>query len=53
MRDQIKRHIEQRFAEAAIESRPFPHLVITDFFPADVYEKMLAFNPFIRNVGVE
>ncbi|MEH3038414.1 MAG: hypothetical protein PGN23_18255 [Sphingomonas adhaesiva] len=49
--DRIRAHIEARFAPATIDERPFPHLIIEDFFPADVYDRLVAGNPFRRNAG--
>jgi len=49
----IRRHIELKFEAADIERSPFPHLIISDFFPQDVFEKILSFNPFKGNEGVE
>ena len=49
----IRRHIERKLAETPIEKHPFPHLVIEDFFPADVFAKLLEYNPFKKNRGVE
>jgi len=51
--DRMRRHIEDRFAAASLERLPFPHLIISDFFPADVYDAVLRFNLFNRNVGRE
>jgi hypothetical protein len=49
----IRSHIEQKLSEATIEKHPFPHMIIEDFFPADVFTKLLAYNPFQKNRGVE
>jgi hypothetical protein len=51
--NEIRAHIERKLAEATIEKHPFPHLVIEDFFPADVFAKLLEYNPFKKNKGVE
>jgi hypothetical protein len=51
--DRIRRHIEGRFATSSIETSPFPHMIIEDFFPADVYANILAYNPFRANQGRE
>lgn len=40
-------------AGAEIELSPFPHLIIENFFPDDVYAKLVDWNPFKRNVGEE
>ena len=49
----IRRHIQRRFAETPLERLPFPHLTISDFFPEAVYEKILAYNLFRKNRGVD
>jgi hypothetical protein len=53
MREQLRRHIEERFASATVEMSPFPHTIIENFFPDDVYQKLVDWNPFQANVGVE
>jgi hypothetical protein len=53
MRDDIRKHIESRFAEAALEKSPFPHFTIEKFFPDDVYGNILRYNPFKTNYGQE
>lgn len=53
MKDAIRQHIEGKFASAKLERFPFPHLIIESFFPEDVYERILAFNPFQKNSGIE
>jgi hypothetical protein len=49
----IRRHVEAKFAQAAIESSPFPHIIIEDFFPDDVYRDIIRLNPFKQNAGRE
>ncbi len=39
--DQIKTHIDRKFAEASLEFDPFPHLVISNILPDDFYAYML------------
>jgi hypothetical protein len=51
--DRIRRHIEARFASESVIVSPFPHMVIEDFFPADVFDRILAYNPFRANQGRE
>lgn len=51
--DEIRTHIEKKFADAQVELLPFPHLIIEDFFPDDVYEDILRFNPYGQNAGAE
>ncbi|WFC66418.1 hypothetical protein EUC41_08880 [Achromobacter denitrificans] len=53
MQDAIRQHIEGKFASAQVEKFPFPHLIIENFFPEDVYDRILKFNPFQKNAGVE
>ncbi|MBY0303862.1 MAG: hypothetical protein K2W86_01740 [Sphingomonas sp.] len=53
MRARLHDHIEQKFAAAVIDNSPFPHVIIEDFFPDDIYERLVDFNPFRANVGVE
>ncbi len=43
---QTRAHIERKIATATLEEFPFPHLVIEDFFPSEVYQQILAQNPF-------
>jgi hypothetical protein len=49
----LRRHIEAKLAAAPLETSPFPHLIIENFFPADVYADILRFNPFQRNAGTQ
>jgi len=49
----LRRHIENRFERAELQHSPFPHIVIGDFFPADVYAGILRFSPFRNNAGTE
>jgi hypothetical protein len=53
LRDRIREQIEARFAVASLETSPFPHLIIEDFFPDDVYARLIEYNPFRTNRGVE
>lgn len=53
MIDSLRTHIENKFAAATPEDSPFPHIIIENFFPADVYDRLLEYNPFNRNAGVE
>jgi hypothetical protein len=46
-----RRHVEDRFARATVETSPFHHIVIENFFPDDVYRKILDLNPFRQNAG--
>ncbi len=49
----LRAHVEARFAGTDVERSPFPHLVVADFFPADVYADILRFNPFRELAGSE
>lgn len=49
----LRAHIENKMAAATIDQSPFPHLVIERFFPDDVYDKILSYNPFKANRGEE
>jgi hypothetical protein len=51
--NRIRRHIEARFAATPVDVSPFPHLIIQNFFPADVFVNILAYNPFLANQGRE
>ena len=53
MLSRIRSHIENKIAEAVLEESPFPHLIIENFFPDDIYEKLVEYNPFKRNHGEE
>jgi hypothetical protein len=44
-------HIERKLSEANLELHPFPHIVIENFFPDDVFTKLLEYNPFRKNAG--
>jgi hypothetical protein len=39
--EQIKEHIDRRFADAKIETDPFPHIVIEDILPQELYNALL------------
>ena len=49
----LRAHIEAKFAAATVDVSPFPHLVISDFLPQDVFVRLLDYNPFKVNDGVE
>ena len=42
----IRDHIQQRMQQAQLHNDPFLHFDIDDFWPTDIYEKMIAFNLF-------
>jgi hypothetical protein len=47
----IKDHIASKFAGAAIESSPCPHMIVGDFLPDDVFEDVLRLNVFKISEG--
>ena len=47
----VRDHVEQKIGGATIETSPFPHLVLRDFMPDDVYEKILSLNVFHVDEG--
>jgi hypothetical protein len=49
----LRAHVERQFATAAVERLPFPHIVIPNFLPADVFDDALRFNLFLSNAGRE
>lgn len=49
----VREHIEGKLAAARLEQHPFDHLIIEDFFPADVFAKLIEYSPFKKNAGVE
>jgi hypothetical protein len=53
MMGELRSHIERKIAEAELFRYPFPHLIIDDFFPSEVYRNILEKNPFRSNSGVE
>lgn len=53
MINSIRQHIEAKIFEASLEPYPFPHLIIENFFPEDVFAKIIEYNPFKRNIGRE
>ena len=38
---ELKLHIEQKFKNTDIVHFPFPHLIIENFFPDEIYEHIL------------
>lgn len=51
--NELRSHIESKFAGRDVTMFPSPHLIIEDFFPADVYAKIQELNPFATNAGSE
>ena len=49
----VRQHLADKFDSAELIHLPFPHLIIEDFFPDNVYQNVLAFNPFQWNPGRE
>ncbi len=50
---EMRRFIERKIDQAILERSPFPHFIIENFFPDDIYADILAYNPFLRNRGQE
>jgi hypothetical protein len=50
---ELRSRIEKKISEATLERYPFPHLIIEDFFPQDVFRTILEANPFRLNAGQE
>jgi hypothetical protein len=50
-RDSLRARIEQTIDAATLEIRPFPHLIIENFFPQDIYRDILKYNLFHENQG--
>ena len=40
-----KKHIEQKFSKGIVETDPYPHLIIEDILPEELYQKMHDFWP--------
>ena len=47
----VRSHIEGKLARTQIEVSPFPHLVVSDFFPEEVYARILELNVFQVSEG--
>jgi hypothetical protein len=45
LRSQIIEHILERVDAVAMSGDPFPHIALVEFFPADVYQRMLSHFP--------
>jgi len=43
--EEIKNHIDEKFAQATVETYPFPHLTIENILPENVYNELLAHWP--------
>jgi hypothetical protein len=49
----LRTHIEKKIKRGKIELSPFPHLIIENFFPNEVYSKIIEYNLFKNNPGKE
>ena len=49
----LRDHIESKMALAPLAMSPTPHLVVEGFFPEETYARILSYNPFAANRGVE
>jgi len=47
----LSRHVRSRVHEAPIEQEPFPHLVVPEIVPTDVYERLLEHLPLAAQWG--
>jgi hypothetical protein len=43
---ELRSHIEKKIFDQPVEWFPFPHIIIENFFPEDVYDKVLKYNLF-------
>jgi hypothetical protein len=48
---ELRAHIERKIDEATLEASPFPHIIIENFFPDDVFRAVLEYNLFRYNAG--
>lgn len=49
--DDIRTHFVRRLRAAELVMRPFPHLLLTDALPSDVYEAATSADPFAGDPG--
>lgn len=49
----IRLHVEKKINDAKMEEFPFPHLIIENFFPTEIYDKILRYNLFAEKPGEE
>ena len=49
----LRRHIEIGLERSDVQPSPFPHLVISDFFPEAVFAEIMRLNPFHDTQGAE
>jgi hypothetical protein len=50
---ELREHIERKLAACPLDMSPFPHMIIREFLPTDVFAKVLEYNPFKTNRGEE
>jgi hypothetical protein len=51
--EEMRNHIELKISEVEVQPYPFPHLIIENFFPDEIFTKIIEYNPFKRNLGRE
>lgn len=49
MKDQIRQHIKARLDATDVSLYPFPHLLVENFWPDEVYKNFHAHDPLIEN----
>ena len=49
----IRAHIADRIDASALKMKPFPYLVIEEFFPKEIFDMLLEHNPFSHDEGKE
>jgi len=49
----LRKFIENKFADRKITLYPFPHMLIENFFPDDVFRQIQEYNLFTENSGSE
>ena len=49
MKQEIRTHIQQRLNDTDVDLYPFPHLLVQNFWPEDVYDKFHEYDPLIEN----
>jgi hypothetical protein len=49
----LRAHVTAKLEAATLERFPFPHLIIEDFFPPEIYAQILEHNLFRDNPGTE
>jgi hypothetical protein len=51
IRDLTRAWIEERMGATELCYTPFPHMIVEEFFPHDLYRQILELNPFVQNKG--